>query len=96
MFYYHQENLDSHIDGIEKQIREIRFLQNTLIHLNATIGLDQYHQFHDCLYRLGLLEQCLIQLKRVLENHTEEVSSYYQQLAFDLDALNHQIDHLFV
>lgn len=96
MFYYHQLNLDSHIDGLEKQIREIRFLQNTLIYLNATVGLDQHHQFHDCLYRLDLLEQCLIQLKRALENHTEEVSSYYQQLAFNLDALNYQIDHLFV
>ena len=86
-FYIHRGYLQEHTDRLERQIGELRSLENQVRQLLHTGDGTDACTLRKCLRRLEQVRRNLTDVRRVLIEHSEDTDAYSRQLSKQMDDL---------
>lgn len=87
--------MDAHLMQLRFQTAQIQDLLSSLDGLRAEAAEEERLLLDRCIRRMQRLERALVELREVLQEHTEDVADYSRQLSHKLDDLGWDIHSLF-
>lgn len=95
MFFFDQDRLDSLLDLLEHQCKQLERLHGTLQFWRSAIPPDQIVIYDRIQERLVKSEDSIRAIRQALYWHSEDLVQYDSRLASNLDELVTRIDRVF-